>query len=58
MRNNRLSDYEPGWLLFLVERGIATREEALAAQRRVEIAAVEALERRARRKRRKKRKDD
>lgn len=57
MRSNRLTDYEPGWLLFLVERGLASRDEALAAQRRVAIAAVEALERRARRKRRKKRRD-
>ena len=32
---NRLHDYEAGWLSMLVETGLATRQEAEAAQRRV-----------------------
>lgn len=54
---NRIHDYEPGWLSFLVERKLADREDALAAQRRVAIAAIEELERRRRLKKRKRRKD-
>ena len=58
MRNNRLTPYEPGWLSFLVERHLADKDDALAAQRRVAIAAIEELERRRRLKKRKRRKDD
>lgn len=32
---NRLHDYEAGWLSMLVKTGLATREEAEAAQGRV-----------------------
>lgn len=58
MRNNRLSPYEAGWLSFLVESGIADREAALEAQRRVALAAWDALQRRSRKKKRKKRRDE
>lgn len=56
---NRVTDYEAGWLSFLVERGLASREEAVEAQNRVARDAVRHLEEMRRRKRReKKRKRD
>ena len=47
---NRLHDYEAGWLSMLVETGLATREEAEEAQRRVVQETVDQM--RARKKRR------
>ncbi len=32
---NRIGEYEPGWLSFLVAAGLATREEARKAVQRV-----------------------
>ena len=48
---NRITDYEAGWLSFLVEAGLASREEAVQAQNRVAQAAVRELEEMRRRKR-------
>lgn len=56
---NRITDYEAGWLSFLVEAGLASREAAIEAQNRVAQDAVRELEERRRRKRAaKKRKRD
>lgn len=59
---NRITDYEAGWLSFLVEAGLASREEAIEAQNRVAQAAVRELEERRRRKKaakkRKRREDE
>jgi len=58
---NRITDYEAGWLSFLVETGLASREEAIEAQNRVAQDAVRELEERRRRKRaakKRKRRDD
>lgn len=59
---NRITDYEAGWLSFLVEAGLASREEAIKAQNRVAQEAVRELEERRRRKRaakkRKRREDE
>jgi hypothetical protein len=53
---NRLHDYEAGWLTLLVEMGIATRQEAEDAMRRVAQAAIDDLEdKRKRQQERKKR---
>jgi hypothetical protein len=60
--NNRLHDYEAGWLTLLVEMGVATKQEAHDAMCRIAQAAIdEANERRERRRaardRRRKRSD-
>lgn len=59
---NRITPYEAGWLSFLVERGLASVEDATAARNRVAQEAVRELEARARAKRaakkRKKRRDE
>lgn len=50
---NRLRDYEAGWLSMLVTTGLATKEEAEAAQARVMHDTLEQLAKeRERRKRR------
>lgn len=57
---NRITDYEAGWLSFLVASGLASREDAIEAQNRVAQEAVRELEERRRRKRaakKKKRRD-
>lgn len=55
----RITPYAAGWLSFLVEAGLASREAAVEAQNRVAQAAVRELEeRRRRRKAAKKRKRD
>jgi hypothetical protein len=55
---NRLHDYEAGWLTLLVEMGVATKQEAHDAMRRVAQAAIDEKEarseKREERKRRKK----
>jgi hypothetical protein len=48
---NRITDYEAGWLSFLVDSGLASREAAVEAQNRVAQAAVRELEEMRRRKR-------
>lgn len=57
---NRISDYEAGWLTFLVKQGIATEAAAREAMNRVAQEAVEELERRrrAKKKAKKKRNDE
>lgn len=55
---NRISDYEAGWLTFLVKQGIATEAAAREAMNRVAQEAVEELERRARAKKKAKKKRD
>lgn len=55
METNRLTPYEAGWLSFLVERGLATVDEATEARNRVAQEAVRELQERARQKRRLKR---
>jgi len=57
---NRLHDYEAGWLTLLVEMGVATKEQAHEAIRRVAQAAIDEMEasrqrRRVARRRRRKR---
>lgn len=49
---NRLHGYEAGWLSMLVETGLATKEEAEAAQARVMRDALEQLEKEKERKKR------
>jgi hypothetical protein len=41
---NRLHDYEAGWLTLLVDMGVATRQEAEDAMRRVAQAAIDQIE--------------
>lgn len=53
---NRISDYEAGWLTFLVKQGLATEAAAREAMNRVAQEAVEELERRARAKKKAKKK--
>jgi hypothetical protein len=48
---NRLHDYEAGWLLLLIQMGVANEEQAREAQARVAQAAINHLE--SRRERRK-----
>ena len=48
--NNRLHDYEAGWLTLLVEMGVASRKEAHDAMCRVAQKAID--EKEARRERR------
>jgi hypothetical protein len=42
---NRVTPYEAGWLRFLVDAGLATRQESADAARRVAVAAIKELER-------------
>lgn len=46
---NRIGDYEPGWLSFLVAAGLATREEARKAVQRVAEESTRELEEQQRR---------
>jgi hypothetical protein len=56
---NRLHDYEAGWLTLLVDMGVATRQEAEDAMRRVAQAAIDQIEeKRKRRQERKKRRPE
>lgn len=57
---NRVSDYEAGWLTFLVRSGIASEQAAREAMNRVAQEAVDALERKrkAKKRARKKREDE
>jgi hypothetical protein len=56
---NRISDYEAGWLSFLVRQGIATDADARDAMNRVAQAAIDELARKRRlKKRSKKRRDE
>lgn len=57
---NRISPYEAGWLTFLVEQRIATRDEAKNAMNRVAQEAIDELNRRrkAKKRARKKREDE
>ena len=43
-KKNRLHDYEAGWLTLLVEMGVATKQEAHDAMRRVAQAAIDEVE--------------
>lgn len=46
---NRIGEYEAGWLSFLVEAGLATREEARKAVQRVAKDATRELDEQQRR---------
>lgn len=52
---NRLTQYEPGWLAFLVKAGLASKAEAREAMDRVAQDAFDELQRRRRKNRRKNR---
>ena len=56
---NRLHDYEAGWLGMLVDRGLATREEAHDAMCRIAQSAIDQIhkKRAEQRKRRRRRKE-
>jgi hypothetical protein len=56
---NRLHDYEAGWLGMLVDRGLATREEAHDAMCRIAQSAIDQIhkKRAQQRKRRRRRKE-
>jgi hypothetical protein len=48
--NNRLHDYEAGWLTLLIDMGVATKQQAHEAMCRVAQAAIDEMnERRERR---------
>jgi hypothetical protein len=48
-KKNRLHDYEAGWLKFLVEMGVATKQGAHDAMCRVAQAAIDEVEQKRRR---------
>lgn len=55
---NRLTDYEAGWLTFLVNSGIASKEQARAAMDRVAQEAIDKLNDRAAKRARKRRRKE
>lgn len=42
--NNRLSDYEAGWLTLLLKMGVASQNALQEAQNRVAQAAIDEME--------------
>jgi len=54
-KNNRLHDYEAGWLTLLVEMGVATKKEAHDAMCRVAQAAIDEVEEKRKRRNERKR---
>ena len=48
---NRITQYEAGWLSMLLDTGLATREELIAAQNRIAQAALEEIEKEQKRRR-------
>ena len=48
---NRITQYEAGWLSMLLDKGLATKEELIAAQNRIAQAALEEIEKEQKRRR-------
>jgi hypothetical protein len=44
--NNRLRDYEAGWLTLLIDMGVATKQQAHEAMCRVAQAAIDEMNQR------------